>query len=95
MSHTKGEWEIDKDAMCIVSKDKEKTTLICDVQTKGLYESEPLANAAMLSAAPNLYDICFGISCCPKKKVGEHTTAFILTEAHIKMLNDAMEKAEA
>lgn len=94
MRHTKGEWQIDKEVMCIVSKEKERTTLVCDIQVKGLYESEPLANAQIISAAPDLYDICNGILCCPKKKVGKHTTSFILTDAHIKMLKAAIAKAE-
>ncbi len=94
MRHTKGEWELDKEVMCIVSKEKGLTTLICDIQIKGLFESEPLANANLISASPNLYEICNGILCCPKTKVGEHTTKFILTDAHIEMLEAAIAKAK-
>ena len=58
MSHTKGKWELDEQVMCIVSKNKELTTLICDIQVKGLFESEPLANARLISAAPDLLKAC-------------------------------------
>lgn len=50
---------------------------------------------AKFTAASDLYDICFGILCCPKEKAGKHTTKFTLTDAHIKMLNEAVAKYEA
>lgn len=94
MSHTEGKWKVDKAVMCIVSEDEGGlTTLICDVQTKGIYESEAEKNAQLISAAPDLYKICNGILCCPHTKDGEHTTKYILTDAHIKMLKDATAKA--
>lgn len=59
--YTKGEWFVDPEIMSIIAKKENSEALICDVQTKGYILLESIANARLISAAPDLLNACVGL----------------------------------